>query len=92
MHNEFTAIIERNDDRFVAHCPEILEAQGKGRTIEEARASLAEAIALIQEERDFDREVALVLQNQELMEFLDQRSESGPTYTIEEARRILEID
>jgi hypothetical protein len=41
---------------------------------------------------DFDREVALVRQNKELMEFLDQRSESGQTYTIEEARKILEID
>ena len=41
---------------------------------------------------DFDREVALVRQNQELMDLLDQRSEPGPTYTIEEARRILEID
>ncbi len=41
---------------------------------------------------DFDREVALIRQNQELMEFLDKRSEPGQTYTIEEARKILEID
>jgi len=41
---------------------------------------------------DFDREVALVRQNQELMEFLDKRSEPEQTYTIEEARKILEID
>jgi hypothetical protein len=41
---------------------------------------------------DFEREVALVRQNQELMEFLDRRSEPGPTYTLGEARRILELD
>jgi hypothetical protein len=41
---------------------------------------------------DFEREVALVRRNQELMEFLDQRSELGQTHTIEQARKILEID
>jgi hypothetical protein len=41
---------------------------------------------------DFDREVALVRQNQELMDFLDQRSRPSKTYTIEEARKILELD
>ena len=37
-------------------------------------------------------EVAFVRQNQELMEFLEQRSRPSQTYTIEEARRILELD
>jgi len=41
---------------------------------------------------DFEREVALVRRNQELIEFLDQRSAPGQTYTIEQARKILEID
>jgi hypothetical protein len=41
---------------------------------------------------DFEREVALVRRNQELMEFLDRRSEPGQTYTIDEARKILEIE
>jgi hypothetical protein len=41
---------------------------------------------------DFDREVTLVRQNQELMEFLDQRSKPSKTYTIDEARKLLEID
>jgi hypothetical protein len=41
---------------------------------------------------DFDREVELVRQNQELMEFLEQRSRPSQTYTIEEARKILELD
>jgi predicted RNase H-like HicB family nuclease len=51
MHNEFTAIIERDDDWFIAYCPEIPGANGQGQTIEEARTSLAEAIALILEDR-----------------------------------------
>jgi hypothetical protein len=41
---------------------------------------------------DFEREVALVRQNQELMEFLDQRSRPSKTYSIDEARKILGID
>ena len=54
MHNEFTAIIERADDWFIAYSPEIPGANGQGRTTEEARASLAEAIALILEDRRED--------------------------------------
>ena len=54
MHNEFTAIIERGEEWFIAYCPEIPGANGQGRTIEEARASLAEAIALILEDRRED--------------------------------------
>ena len=51
MHNEFTAVFERDDDWYVAYCPEIPGANGQGRTKEEARASLADAIALILEDR-----------------------------------------
>lgn len=47
MHNEFTAIIERDEDWFIGYCPEIPGANGQGRTIEECRNSLAEAISLI---------------------------------------------
>jgi len=54
MHNEFTAIFEREGDWFVAYCPEIAGANGQGRTKEEARASLATAIALILEDRRED--------------------------------------
>jgi predicted RNase H-like HicB family nuclease len=54
MHNEFTAIIERADDWFIAYSPEIPGANGLGRTTEEARTSLAEAIALILEDRRED--------------------------------------
>lgn len=54
MRNEFTAIIERDGDWFIAYCPEVPGANGQGRTREEARESLAEAIALILEERRAD--------------------------------------
>jgi predicted RNase H-like HicB family nuclease len=51
MHNEFTAIIEKDGEWYIAYCPEIPGANGQGRTIEESRESLAEAIALILEDR-----------------------------------------
>ena len=51
MRNEFTAIIERDDDWYIGYCPEIPGANGQGRTIEECRLSLADAIALILEDR-----------------------------------------
>lgn len=54
MHNEFTAIIERDEAWYVAYCPEIPGANGQGRTKEEARQNLADAIALILEDRRED--------------------------------------
>jgi predicted RNase H-like HicB family nuclease len=40
-----TAIIEREDDGFVALCPD-LDIASQGATIEEARANLVEALTL----------------------------------------------
>jgi predicted RNase H-like HicB family nuclease len=54
MHIEFTAIIEKDAEWFVADSPEVPGANGQGRTSDEARASLAEAIALILEDRRQD--------------------------------------
>ncbi len=54
MHNEFTYIIERDGDWFIGYCPEIPGANGQGHTAEECRANLAEAIALILEDRRDD--------------------------------------
>ncbi len=54
MHNEFTAIFEQDGDWHIAYCPEITGANGQGRTREEARQSLVEAIALILEDRRED--------------------------------------
>jgi predicted RNase H-like HicB family nuclease len=54
MTNEFTAVFERDGKWYIAYCPEIPGANGQGKTKEEARASLAEAIALILEDRRQD--------------------------------------
>jgi predicted RNase H-like HicB family nuclease len=54
MHNEFTAIIERDGEWFIAYCPEIPGANGQGRTKEERLQSLAKAIELILEDRCTD--------------------------------------
>ncbi len=54
MQSEFTAIIERDEDWFIAYCPEIPGANGQGRTVEECRQNLAEAITLILEDRRED--------------------------------------
>lgn len=51
MHNEFTAIFERDGEWYIAYCAEIPGANGQGRTKEEARQNLAEAIALILADR-----------------------------------------
>lgn len=54
MHNEFTAIVEREGDWFIAYSPEVSGANGQGRSKEAAIESLAEAIALILEDRRED--------------------------------------
>jgi len=51
MHNEFTAVIGREGDWYIAYCPEVPGANGQGRTVDEAKQSLTEAIALILEDR-----------------------------------------
>lgn len=54
MANEFTAIFERDGDWYIAYCPEIPGANGQGKNKDEARESLAAAIALILEDRRED--------------------------------------
>ena len=54
MRNEFTAIIEKDEDWYVAYCPEIPGANGQGRTKGEACSSLSEAISLILADRRED--------------------------------------
>ena len=54
MSNEYTAIIERDGDWCIAYCPEIPGANGQGKTRDEARRNLAEAIAMIMEDRRED--------------------------------------
>jgi predicted RNase H-like HicB family nuclease len=47
MHNEFTAIIEKDGDWYIAYCLEVPGANGQGRTRQECRQNLAEAMALL---------------------------------------------
>ena len=54
MRNEFTMAIEQDGEWFIGYCPEIPGANGQGRTVEECREGLAEAIALILEDRRED--------------------------------------
>lgn len=54
MHNEFTAVIERDGEWFIGYCPEIPGANGQGKSEEECRTNLGEAIALILEDRRED--------------------------------------
>lgn len=51
MRNEFTAIIEQSDGWYIAYSPEVIGANGQGRTKAEALDSLRGAIALILEDR-----------------------------------------
>ncbi|ETX02293.1 MAG: hypothetical protein ETSY2_35785, partial [Candidatus Entotheonella gemina] len=44
-------IIESEGEWYIAYCPEIPGANGQGKTKDEARESLAQAIALIFEDR-----------------------------------------
>jgi predicted RNase H-like HicB family nuclease len=51
MRNEFTAVVERDGEWYIAYCPEIPGANGQGKTKDECLQSLAEAISLILEDR-----------------------------------------
>jgi len=48
-----TAVIERDDDAYVALCPEF-DIASQGSTVEEARANLVEALTLFFETADQD--------------------------------------
>ena len=54
MHNEFTAIVERDGQWFIAYCPEIPGANGQGTTKDECLQNLADAIELVLEDRRED--------------------------------------
>ncbi len=54
MHNEFTAIVERDGKWFIAYSPEIPGANGQGKTKAECLKNLSAAIDLILEDRRDD--------------------------------------
>jgi predicted RNase H-like HicB family nuclease len=49
--HEFTALVEREGDGYVALCPEF-DVASQGDTVEEARRNLTEAVALFLETAD----------------------------------------
>jgi predicted RNase H-like HicB family nuclease len=54
VRNEYTSVIEQDGEWFIGYYPEIPGANGQGRTVEECRANLSAAIALILEDRRED--------------------------------------
>jgi predicted RNase H-like HicB family nuclease len=54
VRNEFTAVLERDGEWWIAYSPEVPGANGQGRTKDGALESLKEAIALILEDRRED--------------------------------------
>jgi predicted RNase H-like HicB family nuclease len=70
MRNEFTAVVERDGDWYVAHCPEIPGANGQGQTKAECLDNLKAGIELILRDRredglkgvpdDAEREIIIV--------------------------------
>lgn len=54
MHNEFTAVVERDGEWFIAYCPEIPGANGQGKTKTECLQDLSAAIDLILQDRRED--------------------------------------
>jgi predicted RNase H-like HicB family nuclease len=100
-----TIALDRDEDGvWVVECLSIPGCVSQGKTREEAIENIKDAIRLCLEVRaergmpltieddELDREIALIRQNQELMEFLDERSHPSKTYTIDEARKLLGID
>lgn len=69
--------------------PDLLDIAGEENVI--LRAADGREFILAEVD-DFEREVSLVRQNQELMDLLDRRSNPSKTYTIDEARKLLGID
>lgn len=51
MMAQFTAVYEKGDKYFIGYCLEVPGANGQGRTIDECRTSLREAIKLILQDR-----------------------------------------
>jgi predicted RNase H-like HicB family nuclease len=54
MRHEFTAIVERDGDWFIACAPEVPGANGQGTDRDSALANLRDAIELLLEDRRLD--------------------------------------
>lgn len=51
MRENYAEVIQRDGEWIIAYSPDVPGANGQGHTVEECRASLAEAVALILEDR-----------------------------------------
>lgn len=51
MLNQFHAFFEKDGEWLVGYCPEIPGANGMGKTLEECRENLIEAVRLILQDR-----------------------------------------
>ena len=51
MLGHFTGIYEKDGKYYIGYCPEVPGANGQGKTMEECRDSLREAIKLILQDR-----------------------------------------
>lgn len=51
MSNLFTAVFEQDGEWFIGYCPEVPGANGQGKTLDECRESLREAIKLVLDDR-----------------------------------------
>ena len=73
MHNEFTAIVEKDEDWYVAYCAELPGANGQGKTKNECLVNLSEAIELILEDRrqDFLRAIPAVVSGNPAFQNID---------------------
>jgi predicted RNase H-like HicB family nuclease len=54
LKQKFSSVITKEDNLYVAHCPE-LNIASQGETIEEAIDNLKEAIELYHEDKDFNK-------------------------------------
>jgi predicted RNase H-like HicB family nuclease len=57
MQNEFSAVFEQDGEWYIGYCLEVPGANGQGKTLDECRDSLREAIKLILGDR---RDAALL--------------------------------
>ncbi len=56
MQHTFTAVFERDDEWWICYVEELPGAHTQGRTLDEARANLKEAVELV---RDANRELGV---------------------------------
>ncbi|MFH1051017.1 MAG: type II toxin-antitoxin system HicB family antitoxin [bacterium] len=48
---QYKAVFEQDGEWFIGFCPEVPEANGQGKTLEECRKNLADAIKLVNEDK-----------------------------------------